>query len=139
MPPEHANPLSHSAPAADTDMLPEERGAAGNSGWREIDALANAVRALHHQENRGDLAALRRMKTESPTEPAFHRILAGTALNASFEHARRLALLTKILALATSLETLRNGGQNLGRGAACRRRQRGARPDADDRARQCPR
>lgn len=114
MPPEtDAPPPAEAAAAAD----PAPARAASrpvSDGWREIEALANAVRALHHQENRGALAALRRMNARRAIEPAFHRVLAREASGASRKHALRLALLTKILALATNVDVLRNGRQNLG-------------------------
>lgn len=114
MPPEPSilPPETRTTAAAGRPAEKADKASAGS--WREIDALANAVRALHHQESRGDLAALRRMDTKRVTEPAFHRILARLASDAPRSRAQRLALLTKILALATSPEVLGNGRQSLG-------------------------
>lgn len=91
----------------------EGRRPAQHSG-EPIEALASAVRALHHQERRGDLASLRRMDAGRALEPAFHRILAVIAPEASLERARRMALLVKILALSTDLDTLAPGRIGLG-------------------------
>jgi hypothetical protein len=85
-----------------------------------IDALVNAIRSLHHQEARGELAGLRRMDTDRAVEPAFQRILVRVVPNASFRSIRRnddagrLALVTKILALGTDPDVLADGHRNLG-------------------------
>lgn len=110
MSPEQAAP----PPQAHSSAPPGTQGRAGPSEWGEITAFADAIRALHHQENRGALAALRRMDTSRATEPAFHRILAVAAPDASHARAKRLALLARILALATSAEMLGKGPQGLG-------------------------
>jgi hypothetical protein len=102
------------SPAAGAPSSPETERDRPREAWPEIVKLANAIRALHRQEQRGDLAALRRMDTERATELAFHRILARVALDASRARAQRLALLTKILALATRLDVLETGRRNLG-------------------------
>jgi|GEM_PF-1905247 hypothetical protein len=79
-----------------------------------IGALANAVRALHHQERRGDLANLRRMDCDAPVVPAFQRILVRTAPDADLDRARRIALFVKILSLPTSLAPFAGGRRRLG-------------------------
>lgn len=79
-----------------------------------IGALANAVRALHHQERRGDLASLRRMDCAAPVVPAFQRILVRTAPDADLDRARRIALFVKILSLPTSIDPFAGGRRRLG-------------------------
>lgn len=113
MSPEPSFPDSETRTAAAAGKAPDD-GKASAGSWHEIEALANAVRALHHQESRGDLAALRRMDTRLVAEPAFHRILARTAPDAARGRAQRIALLTRILALATRPDMLRDGGRRLG-------------------------
>ena len=83
-----------------------------------VAGLANAVLALHHQERRGDLAALRRMDPRRPYEEAFVRILVKLAPKADLDEARRLALLVKILALPTGRGALEGGRRKLGRAMA---------------------
>jgi hypothetical protein len=79
-----------------------------------IQAAVNAVLSLHHQEARGDLAALRRMDVEQPIEPAFQRILVKVWPEAGIGKARRLALFVKVLALAMSADLLKGPRQRLG-------------------------
>lgn len=113
MPPE-TTAFPESAVAGAPSANPEtERGHPGDA-WHDIVTFANAIRALHRQEQRGDLAALRRMDAGRATEPAFQRILARAAPNASRERAQRLALFTRILAVATSPDVLGAGRRNLG-------------------------
>ncbi|MBX3569851.1 MAG: hypothetical protein KF914_17435 [Rhizobiaceae bacterium] len=91
---------------------------------KRVDDLANAVRSLHRREARGELASLRRMDEAAAIEPAFQTILVRVAPNASlgdrhpYDDARRLALVTKILALGMSIEVLGKGYRNLGEAMA---------------------
>lgn len=95
------------------DAFVRAPGAAGGLSAR-ISTLANAVRALHHQERRGDLASLRRMNPERPFEQPFQRILVRTAPDASLEDARRIALFVRTLALAMTPSVLKDGARSLG-------------------------
>lgn len=83
-----------------------------------ITALANAVRALHHQERRGDLASLRRMDADEPVPPAFQRILVRAAPDADLNHARRIALFVKILSLPMGGDALAADRRRLGEAMA---------------------
>jgi len=109
-----AEDVGTASPAAERGDLVKER----------VEALANAVRSLHRQEARGELADLRRMDAEQAIEPAFQRILARVAPHASFRSTRRhddagrLALVTRILALGTSPDVLADGHRNLGEAMA---------------------
>ncbi|KQT88479.1 hypothetical protein ASG48_03465 [Aurantimonas sp. Leaf443] len=76
--------------------------------------LAAAIRVLHKVEQRGDLAALRRMDPAQPLAPAFQRLLVRIAPKAGLERAKRIALLAKILALPAGAAALENGRRPLG-------------------------
>lgn len=86
-----------------------------------IEALATAIRHLHNRGARGELADLRRMDEARAVEPALHKLLARAAPDAEFgarlrrDDIVRLALMTKVLALGMSLETLGRGHYDLGR------------------------
>lgn len=86
-----------------------------------IEALAKAIRHLHNRGARGELAALRRMDEARAVEPALHKLLARGAPDAEFgarlrrDDIGRLALMTKVLALGMSIETLGRGHYDLGR------------------------
>lgn len=83
---------------------------------QEITALASAVRQLHHRQQRGELAELRRMNPgQVLMSAAFQRLLAGLYPGRLDENrARRLAVLTRILALPMSEDVLKEGGRILG-------------------------
>lgn len=112
----------------DAALQSEDAGSAASESLRarldpvrkRVDDLANAVRSLHRREARGELASLRRMDEAAAIEPAFQRILVRVAHDASLDNprlhddARRLALMTKILALGMSIEVLADGYRNLG-------------------------
>ena len=83
-----------------------------------IQAAVNAVLALHHQEDRGSLAALRRMDTDAPLEPAFQRILVKVWPEAGLEMAQRRALFVKVLALAMNADLLKGAARKLGEAMA---------------------
>lgn len=96
---------------------------------KRVDGLANAIRSLHYRDKRGELASLRRMDEGTAVEPAFQQILAGVAPTAyldrndrlgrpRYDDARRLALMTKILALPMSRDGLADGYGNLGEAMA---------------------
>ena len=106
MPPD-TEPAGASTPRADA-------AAAGDRLARLIQGLAMAVRRLHRQERRGELAALRRMDPEHPVVQPFQRILLHVAPDASLDRARRIALFVKILALPMSDDVLKSGRRVLG-------------------------
>lgn len=85
---------------------------------RTTDSIAGGfaarIRNLHEAEQRGDLAALRRMDPAQPFAPAFQRMLVQVAPRSGLDRARRMALLAKILALPPSGEALADGRRALG-------------------------
>lgn len=65
-----------------------------------VEKLVSAVRHLHLREARGDLAELRRLDAETPSTPAFFRILARAAPRTGRpEDIQRIANFLSILAL----------------------------------------
>lgn len=101
-------------PLDDTPKEPPAAGGHGGGTGALIDGLANAVRSLHKAQSRGDLANLRRMDSERPTEPAFQRILVRVAPDAGLLRAKQIALFVKILALGMSEDVLADGKKKLG-------------------------
>lgn len=94
----------------------------GQDAKRSSDKItggfAALVRVLHGAEQRGDLAALRRMDPEHPYEPPFQRMLVRVAPQTRLERAKRIALVAKILALPPSGEALNDGTRSFGRAMA---------------------
>lgn len=112
MPPDAAGELEDAAPAARNGPDPVRK---------RVEELATAIRHLHNQGARGELAGLRRMDETRAVEPALHRLLARRAPDAEFgakfrrDDMGRLALMTKVLALGMGVETLGRGHYDLGR------------------------
>lgn len=69
-------------------------------GWTGlVEAFAGSIRALEGAERRGDLASLRRLKTEAPDAPAFFRMVVKIAPEAGPVSLQRYARFVQILAL----------------------------------------
>jgi CRISPR system Cascade subunit CasB len=83
--------------------------------------IHNAISALAAADKRGDLAELRRMDADAPDAPAFFRILAKVAPEASPETMRKLALVAQILALEPQLPSAGEDTRPIGLGLAMER------------------
>lgn len=85
-----------------------------------IGSLIDAIRRLHHGEQRGPLAELRRMNTSGPpVSSVAQELLARLFPGWLSEHdARRLALFARILALPMSIDGLdeAHGDKGIGMG-----------------------
>ena len=78
----------------------------------KADAWANAIRGLHHAENRGALADLRRMEPDKSLPSAFWTIAAKSEPGANESRLRRMARVLQMLAFRP--DGLDSGRRKLG-------------------------
>ena len=80
----------------------------------KADAWANAIRSLHHAENRGALADLRRMEPDKSLPSAFWIIAAKSEPAANENRLRRMARVLQMLAFPFRPDGLDSGRRKLG-------------------------